>query len=59
MTIMMMRSIWLSQLGLCCGFDFSWWLSSPELVLMNYMWLDPLGRGYIGSRNVAARLLSW
>jgi len=47
-------------------FDLIYWvrcckeeslLSSVELIKMNYKRLDPLGRGYIGSRNDAARLV--
>jgi len=31
----------------CCRFDFCW-LSSVELVWMNYVWLDSVRHGYIG-----------
>ena len=33
-------------------------LSSVKLIWMNYVRLDPLGRGYVGNRNGAAQLLS-
>ena len=34
------------------------WLSTVKLVWMNYVWLDPLDRGYVGNRNDATGWMS-
>jgi len=53
MAIMLMRSICIGQLGSL--------LQRRKLVelneRLNYMWLDSLGRGYVGSRNGTSRLV--